>query len=78
MRCRRAGGARLISWAPRSGAGTCWTTSRSAASTNETSCFTNLLEPLDLADAVMTFDAQYAVRANLDWLASGKKPATSL
>jgi predicted transposase YbfD/YdcC len=40
---------------------------------NETSHFTALLEPLDLAGAVVTFDALHTVRANLDWLASEKK-----
>ena len=40
---------------------------------NETSHFTGLLEPLDLAGAVVTFDALHTVRANLDWLAGEKK-----
>ncbi len=40
---------------------------------NETSYFTELLEPLDLAGAVVTFDALHTVRANLDWLAREKK-----
>ena len=40
---------------------------------NETSHFTDLLEPLDLAGAVVTFDALHTVRANLDWLAKEKK-----
>ena len=40
---------------------------------NETSHFTTLLEPLDLAGAVVTFDALHTVRANLDWLAGEKK-----
>ena len=40
---------------------------------NETSHFTALLEPLDLAGAVVTFDALHTVRANLDWLAGEKK-----
>src|SRR5436190_16584807 len=40
---------------------------------NETSYFTELLEPLDLAGAVVTFDALHTVRANLDWLAGEKK-----
>ena len=39
---------------------------------NETSHFTELLEPLDLAGAVVTFDALHTVRANLDWLVTGK------
>jgi predicted transposase YbfD/YdcC len=40
---------------------------------NETSHFAELLEPLDLAGAVVTFDALHTVRANLDWLAGEKK-----
>ena len=40
---------------------------------NETSHFTELLKPLDLAGAVVTFDALHTVRANLDWLAGEKK-----
>ena len=40
---------------------------------NETSHFTGLLEPLDLAGAVVTFDALHTVRANLDWLVQEKK-----
>src|SRR5450755_2254284 len=40
---------------------------------NETSHFTALLEPLDLAGAVVTFDALHTVRANLNWLASEKQ-----
>jgi predicted transposase YbfD/YdcC len=40
---------------------------------NETSHFTELLGPLDLAGAVVTFDALHTVRANLDWLAREKK-----
>ena len=40
---------------------------------NETSHFTALLEPVDLAGAVVTFDALHTVRANLDWLAGQKK-----
>jgi predicted transposase YbfD/YdcC len=40
---------------------------------NETSHFTELLEPLDLAGAVVTFDALHTVRANLSWLAAEKK-----
>jgi predicted transposase YbfD/YdcC len=39
---------------------------------NETSHFTELLEPVDLAGAVVTFDALHTVRANLDWLATEK------
>ena len=39
---------------------------------NETSHFAELLEPLDLAGAVVTFDALHTVRANLDWLAAEK------
>ena len=40
---------------------------------NETSHFTELLEPVDLGGAVVTFDALHTVRANLDWLAGEKK-----
>jgi DDE_Tnp_1-associated len=40
---------------------------------NETSHFTELLEPVDLAGAVVTFDALHTVRANLDWLVTEKK-----
>ncbi len=40
---------------------------------NETSHFTELLDPLDLAGAVVTFDALHTVRANLDWLVKDKK-----
>jgi predicted transposase YbfD/YdcC len=39
---------------------------------NETGHFTELLEPLDLAGAVVTADALHTVRANLDWLVSEK------
>jgi predicted transposase YbfD/YdcC len=39
---------------------------------NETSHFTELLDPLDLAGAVVTFDALHTVRANLDWLVTEK------
>ena len=40
---------------------------------NETSHFTELLEPLDLAGAVVTFDALHTVRANLTWLVKDKE-----
>ena len=40
---------------------------------NETSHFAELLEPLDLAGAVVTFDALHTVRANLEWLAGEKQ-----
>jgi predicted transposase YbfD/YdcC len=40
---------------------------------NETSHFTELLEPLDLDGAVVTTDALHTVRANLDWLVTDKK-----
>jgi len=40
---------------------------------NETSHFTELLKPLDLAGAVVTADALHTVRANLDWLVTEKK-----
>ena len=39
---------------------------------NETSYFTELLGPADLAGAVVTADALHTVRANLDWLVSEK------
>ena len=39
---------------------------------NETSHFTELLGPLDLAGAVVTADALHTVRANLDWLITDK------
>ena len=40
---------------------------------NETTHFTELLAPLNLKGAVVTFDALHTVRANLDWLAREKK-----
>jgi predicted transposase YbfD/YdcC len=40
---------------------------------NETSHFTELLGPVDLDSAVVTFDALHTVRANLDWLVTDKK-----
>jgi len=40
---------------------------------NETSHLTALLQPLDLAGAVVTADALHTVRANLDWLVTEKK-----
>ena len=39
---------------------------------NETSHFTELLGPVDLDGAVVTFDALHTVRANLNWLVSEK------
>jgi predicted transposase YbfD/YdcC len=39
---------------------------------NETSHFAELLGPVDLDGAVVTFDALHTVRANLDWLVSQK------
>src|SRR6266705_3190244 len=39
---------------------------------NETSHFTQLLGPVDLDGAVVTFDALHTVRANLDWLVTEK------
>jgi predicted transposase YbfD/YdcC len=39
---------------------------------NETSHFTELLGPLELAGAVITTDALHTVRANLDWLVKDK------
>ena len=44
---------------------------------NETSYFTALLEPLDLAGAVVTFDALHTVRANVDWLVRKRRRITS-
>jgi predicted transposase YbfD/YdcC len=40
---------------------------------NETSYFTELLGPVDLAGAVVTTDALHTVRANLNWLVTDKK-----
>jgi predicted transposase YbfD/YdcC len=40
---------------------------------NETSHFTELLAPIDLDGAVVTFDALHTVRANLNWLVDNKK-----
>src|SRR5487761_1184742 len=40
---------------------------------NETSHLCELLAPMDLAGAVVTFDALHTVRANLNWLAGDKK-----
>ena len=40
---------------------------------NETSHFTELLDPMDLQGAVVTFDALHTVRANLNWLVQEKK-----
>lgn len=40
---------------------------------NETSHFTALLQSLDLAGAVVTFDALHTVRANLNWLAGERQ-----
>ena len=40
---------------------------------NETSHFTDLLQPRDLAGVVVTFDALHTVRANLDWLVTLKQ-----
>jgi len=40
---------------------------------NETSHLTELLGPVDLDGAVVTFDALHTVRANLDWLVTDKK-----
>jgi hypothetical protein len=44
---------------------------------NETSHLAELLEPLDLAGAVVTFDALHTVRANLAWLVQDKKAIRS-
>ncbi|ALC20211.1 ISAs1 family transposase [Streptomyces pristinaespiralis] len=43
------------------------------AKTNETTHFKPLLAPLDLADAVVTFDALHSVKANISWLVEAKK-----
>lgn len=40
---------------------------------NETSHFTELLDPMDLQGMAVTFDALHTVRANLDWLVTDKK-----
>jgi hypothetical protein len=40
---------------------------------NETSHFTELLEPLNLEGTVVTSDALHTVRANLNWLVKDKK-----
>jgi predicted transposase YbfD/YdcC len=40
---------------------------------NETSHFTELLDPMDLKGVAVTFDALHTVRANLDWLVTEKK-----
>lgn len=43
------------------------------AKTNETTHFRPLLAPLDLADAVVTFDALHSVKATVSWLVEAKK-----
>jgi predicted transposase YbfD/YdcC len=43
-----------------------------AAKSGETSCFTNLLEPLNLHDAVITADALHTVREHAAWLVETK------
>lgn len=43
------------------------------AKTNETTHFRPLLAPLDLAGAVVTFDALHSVKANISWLVEAKK-----
>jgi predicted transposase YbfD/YdcC len=40
---------------------------------NETSHFTDLLDPIELTSVAVTFDALHTVRANLDWLVETKK-----
>jgi predicted transposase YbfD/YdcC len=40
---------------------------------NETSHFAELLDPMDLQDVAVTFDALHTVRANLDWLVTTKR-----
>ncbi|MGI5254238.1 hypothetical protein [Actinacidiphila glaucinigra] len=47
------------------------------AKTNETTRFRPLLAPLDLVDAVVTFDALHSVKANVSWLVEPRKPTTS-
>ncbi|MFD4956446.1 ISAs1 family transposase [Streptomyces sp. NPDC058451] len=42
------------------------------AKTNETTHFRPLLEPLDLADTLVTFDALHSVKANITWLVETK------
>lgn len=43
------------------------------AKTNETTHFQPLLAPLDLAGAIVTFDALHSVKANVSWLVEPKK-----
>jgi predicted transposase YbfD/YdcC len=43
------------------------------AKTNETAAFRPLLEPLDLAGAVVTFDALHSVKDQVRWLVQEKK-----
>lgn len=43
------------------------------AKTNETKHFQPLLQPLDLAGTVVTFDALHSVKANIKWLVEEKK-----
>lgn len=43
------------------------------AKTNETARFRPLLAPLDLAGAIVTFDALHSVKANISWLVQHKK-----
>lgn len=43
------------------------------AKTNETTHFRPLLAPLDLTDAIVTFDALHSVKANVSWLVEAKK-----
>ncbi len=45
--------------------------------TNETRCFCPLLEPVDLAGAVVTFDALHSVQANIAWLVEEKHAHTT-
>ncbi|MFB6590034.1 ISAs1 family transposase [Streptomyces diastaticus] len=42
------------------------------AKTNETAYFQPLLDPLDLAGSLVTFDAFHSVRANVTWLVEAK------
>ncbi|MER5347616.1 ISAs1 family transposase [Streptomyces mirabilis] len=43
------------------------------AKTNETAAFRPLLEPLDLTDAVVTFDALHSIKDQVRWLVKEKK-----
>ncbi|MFB7577076.1 ISAs1 family transposase [Streptomyces sp. NPDC056165] len=49
------------------------TVTLAGAKTNETAAFRPLLEPLDLAGAVVTFDALHSVKDQVRWLVQEKK-----